>query len=98
LAVWQTGWNGLDWLKELAKTGKAIDFHGDGYPTGFTAPAKYLIPWVIGKAPPDANKTWVSGPDDIILPGWIGETVTDPAAAAECQPDEWLLVVAWDES
>jgi hypothetical protein len=98
LAVWQAGPNGLVWLKELVKRGNAVDFRGNGYPTGFTAPAKYIIPRAIEKAPPDANKTWVCGPDDIIGPGWDGETVTDPAAASECRPDEWLLVVAWDES
>jgi hypothetical protein len=89
---------GLDWLKELAKAGSAVDLCGNGYPTGFTAPARYIIPRVIDKEPPDANKTWVCGPDDIIGPGWEGHTVANPTAARECRPDEWLLVMAWDES
>ncbi len=96
LAVWQTSGN-LHWLDELVEAGKAIDLHGDGYPCRYTAPAKHLIPLIIDR-PPEANETWVRGPDDIIGPGWDGRTVTNPAAAAQCRPDEWLLVVAWDES
>ncbi len=101
LAVWQTSdvhVIGLDWLDELVKAGNAIDLGGDGYPNRYTARAKYLIPKVIDHAPPHANKTWVCGPEDILGPGWEGRTVTDPAAAAQCRPNEWLLVVAWDES
>jgi hypothetical protein len=97
LAVWQTDLFGLEWLDELVKAGKARDLRGNGYPNRYTAPAQYLIPQVIDK-PPEANKTWVCGPDDVIGPGWDGKTVTNPRAAGQCRPDEWLLVVAWDES
>ncbi len=97
LAVWHTHCFGLDWLKELAKAGKAKDLRGNGYPNLFTAQAQYLIPLVIDK-PLEANKTWGYGLGDILGLTLEGKTVTNPTAAAQCRPDEWLAVVAWDES
>jgi hypothetical protein len=38
LAVWQTSFDGLRWLDELAAEGKALDLGGNGYPTRYTAP------------------------------------------------------------
>jgi hypothetical protein len=98
LAVWQGGWNGLDWIDELVKAGQAIDLGGNGYPSYYTATAGTLIPLVIEKTPPDARATWAHGPNDILTEKWAGKTVTDPAAAARCHPEEWLLVRVWDES
>jgi hypothetical protein len=97
LAVWQTGLGGLDWIDELVKNGKAISLGGNGYPYLYTVTAKQLIPLVIDK-PPGAPDVWACGPSDIIAEGWEGKTVIDRAAAADCRPDEWLLVVACDES
>jgi hypothetical protein len=97
LAVWQTGFNGLDWLDELVKTSRAIDLGGNGYPSRYTATAEYLIPRIIDK-PPGALRTWVAGGGDILTNKWEGETVIDHAVAATCRPDEWLLVEVWDES
>lgn len=97
IAVWQTGLYGLEWLDELVKTGKAISLGGNGYPLWFTAPAGSLLPVVLDK-PPWAHDVWMCDPGDIITDKWVGKTVVDRAAAAQCQPDEWLFVVAWDES
>ena len=97
LAVWQTGLNGLDWLDELVKAGKAIDLGGNGYPRRFTSTAKYLIPRFI-EQPPGARATWVSQPGDVLTDKWEGKTVIDHAAAEQCALNEWLVVQAWDES
>lgn len=97
LAVWQTGLGGLDWIDELVKAGKAIDLGGNGYPCRYTAPAKYLIPQ-ISDEPPGARKNWGFDEGDILLEGWIGKTMIDHDVIADCRPDEWLLIVAWDES
>jgi hypothetical protein len=35
---------------------------------------------------------------DVITDKWEGKTVIDGATAAQCRPDEWLIVEAWDES
>jgi hypothetical protein len=97
LAVWQADWHGLDWLLELAKSGKAIDLGGSGYPCRFTATAEHLIPQFVER-PPRAYDNWLLGAGDVVTDKWEGKTVVDGAAAAQCRPDEWLLVEAWDES
>jgi hypothetical protein len=97
LAVWQTGLGGLDWVQELVKANKAIDLGGNGYPCRYTATAQNLIPQIIGE-PPGARRIWASGENDILTEKWEGKTVIDRAAIAACRPDEWLLIVAWDES
>jgi hypothetical protein len=97
LAVWQTSLGGLDWLEELVKAGKAISLGGSGYPCRYTATAEHVIPRII-ETPPGARTVWVSGAGDIITDKWEGKTVVDSEAAAQCRPDEWLLVEAWDES
>jgi len=97
LAVWQTGHGGLDWISDLVKEGKAIDLGGNGYPWRFTATAEHLMPRIVD-SPPEANSTWIYEVSDVLTEKWEGKTVIDRAAVAECRPDEWLLVEAWDES
>jgi hypothetical protein len=97
IAVWQTGAGGLEWLHALVKQGHAIDLLGNGYPNRYTAQAKQLLP-VIAAGPPCANQSWICGKDDVIGSGWAGETTFDEGLAHECAADEWLMVVAWDES
>ncbi len=99
LAVWQTDWDGLDWLKELAKQGKAVDLDGNGYPWRFTAQAEHLVQHIVSGSL-RANETWVI-PEGSYIPdpaAYIGRTQIDREGALECRPDEWLLVEAWDES
>lgn len=97
LAVWQTGLGGLDWISDLAKGGEAIDLGGNGYPCCFTATAERLIPRIVD-GPPGAHSTWIYEASDVLTEKWEGKTVVDRAAVADCRPDEWLLVEAWDES
>jgi len=97
LAVWQTGFRGLDWLEELVNAGKAINLGGIGFPCRYTATAEHLIPRIID-TPPEARAHWIYQAGDIITDKWEGKTVVDREAAAQCRPDEWLLVEAWDES
>ena len=56
LALWQAGLGGRDWLRELVKTGNAIDLGGDGYPCQYTATAEHLIPQIIHTSPATRNK------------------------------------------
>jgi hypothetical protein len=97
LAVWQTDLDGLDWLLELVKAGKVIDLGGNGYPYRYTAPAEHLFPYFL-ENPPRANKYWLLGAGDVVTDKWEGKTVIDASAATKCRPEEWLLVVVWDES
>lgn len=97
LAIWQTNAYGLQWLNELAAGGKAMDLGGDGYPNCYTATAEHLLPRIL-EGPPLANDTWIIG-EGIIDPNvWVGKTLIEHATARQCRFDEWLLVVAWDES
>ena len=97
LAVWQTGTRGFDWLDALVKAGSAVDLGGNGYPLWYTAKAQHLIPF-ISDTPPMARETWAYGPNDVLMPGWLGKTQIDSAALAQCRVGEWLVVKAWDES
>jgi hypothetical protein len=97
LAVWQTGPDGLQWINQLVESGQAIDLGGNGYPNRYTARADRLLPQIIG-GPPQARANWGSDDGDILLPQWVGKTFVDRAAMDECKPEEWLLIIAWDES
>jgi hypothetical protein len=97
IAVWQTGLGGLEWIRDLVSNGQAIELPGAGYPNRYFAPAKLLLPPIL-QGPPSANAGWIAGPHEILTPEWEGRTTIDRAAAAGCNPDEWLLVEAWDES
>jgi hypothetical protein len=97
IAVWQAGLDGCGWIDELARTGKAINYGGTGYPNRYTARARDVIP-IIRAGPPDARSVWAAGEHDVLTSGWAGSTAIDEEAAARCAPDEWLLVEIWDES
>jgi hypothetical protein len=89
MAVWQTSLGGLDWLKELAKAGKASGLVRNGCPARFTATAGDLTPTILKKKPPHVLDPWVCGSDDIIGKGWDGKAVIDRDAVAQCKP--WRL-------
>jgi len=97
VAVWQTGFRGLQWIDRLVKSGKGIDLGGDGYPLRYSIQAGHIIPQILD-GPPEANEVWIKGPEDIVTDKWEGKTVIDVAAANECKIGEWLLVQVWDES
>ena len=98
LAVWQAGLWGLDWIDALVTAGKAIDLGGNsGYPCRYTATAQHLVPPIMD-GPPEADAIWRHDASDVLTDKWEGRTVIDGDVAGGCRPDEWLLVVAWDES
>lgn len=97
LAVWQGDLDSLKWLDELVHIGVGLNLGGNGYPMQYTAKAEHLIPQIIG-GPPRAHERWVCSADDVITDKWEGRTIIDAAVIASCQPSEWLLIAAWDES
>ena len=98
LAVWQTGIDGLDWIDELVKEGKAINLGGNGYPGRYTATAEHLFPRIVVDNPPGARSTWICEPSDILTEKWVGKTEINQEMAEGCFPEEWLLIKAWDLS
>lgn len=97
LAVWQGGLAALGWIDDLIRDSNAQSLGGDGYPLRYTARAEHVVP-VILEGPPDANETWHRDATDIVTEQWAGRTVIDHDAIAACEPSEWLLIEAWDES
>jgi hypothetical protein len=76
--------DGPKWLDDSVKAGRAIDLGGNGYPCRYAAAAQQLVPRLMDE-PPEANKYWVCGPNDILLDGWEGKTVIDRAALADAR-------------
>ena len=97
MAVWQARLAGTDWLDDLAARGSAVALGGNGYPNRYTARAADLIPTLLA-GPPEAREVWKTDADDVVTPEWEGRTRIDRDALSACAPDEWLCVVAWDES
>ncbi|MEQ1610047.1 MAG: hypothetical protein ABL956_13905 [Hyphomonadaceae bacterium] len=62
-----------------------------------TARAGDLLPPIL-QGPPSANPFWLRDPFDVAASAWVRRTQVEKETAAMRTPDEWLLVVAWDES
>ncbi len=97
IAVWQARLGGLDWVNELFQEGRAIRLGANGYPSSFTARASDVLP-ILAEGPPEARKHWVSGPNDILTDKWEGKTTFNDEVSRACDPEEWLIIEAWDES
>ncbi|MDH4036844.1 MAG: hypothetical protein OEX18_11705 [Candidatus Krumholzibacteria bacterium] len=96
-AVWQTDFLGLSWLDALVRENLAINLGGNGYPMEFTARASQIIPQLRRK-PPGSRDPWAADSHDILGHEWLGKTTKSPEVISACDPEEWLVVQAWDES
>ena len=98
VAAWRAEAGGTYWLDQLVKAGKAIDLVGDGYPIRYTAMAQHLIQPIFD-GPPSVKNDFVWSGAGTTLTHTVVPSVSsmNKDAAAECQPEEWLLVEAWDE-
>lgn len=98
LARWDTGIYGLDWVTELEKEGKATAFYGCGYPDIYVANAADILAKISAR-PPAPKGPVVLSEDGEALPNdkVVGDT-RDEDAIAQCPPDEYLTIVAWDLS
>jgi hypothetical protein len=97
IAVWQSGVKGVVWLRNLIEDGEAIQLLGGGYPDLLTTTAAHLLSRILD-GPPEARFHWALSSHDLITDNWEGRTLLDHAALEDCRPDEWLLVVIFDES
>jgi hypothetical protein len=97
IATWQTGLYGTDWLTQLVTRGRAASTSRGGYPETYLIRCREFTTR-LDEGLPHEYPTWVSGPDDILGDRWLGRTTIDAETLAQCDPDEWLLVEAWDES
>jgi hypothetical protein len=97
IASWNAALGGLDWLDALVAQGRATDLGGNGYPCRFLARAGDVLAKMSG-GPPKPRGPMVIG-DDYVLPGnWTGAFGLDREKFAACNPDEELIIEAWDLS
>lgn len=97
IAVWQTGPRGLEWIDELACRSEALALPTNGYPNAYVVQARHVVP-VLLAGPPQALLHWTLPKHYEAGPAWYGRTFVDRSAVEACEPHEWLLVEAWDES
>lgn len=97
LAVWQAGISGLSWIDTLVEQGLAICLGGNGYPTEYTARWEHVKNTILN-GPPHANQTWRHDPGDVLTEKWLGKTTVYHEALSGCDPEEWVVIQAWDES
>lgn len=102
VAVWQAGLWGLKWIEQVATCDGCVALSRNGYPNWYLARAADVLPTIRSRRPYEPpmyeQPTWITGEGDVLLPGWLGKTTVDDEAMNGCEPDEWLLVEAWDES
>lgn len=97
LARWETGVAGLNWIKDLVKSGKAVYFSEGGYPNRYTFPAGVLL-GVLRQGLPVHNSLEVFGDDYHSPVGWNGMIEIDRVELEACNPEEVLFLDAWDLS
>ena len=98
LAQWQGDVGALNWIIEICGSEAGQELGGDGYPFCFTARCSELKPVILGDMP-GARKVWIHDlHDQIDFSKWKGSTFIDRDELQSVEVDEWLLVIAWDES
>jgi hypothetical protein len=90
IAVWQTGFDGLDWLEGLVES-RGVTLRGREYPNAYLLRAGDLVPQ-IERGQRHERPRRSNGEHDVVLHFWEGKSTIDEAALASCDPSEWLLV------
>jgi hypothetical protein len=96
LARWSSGgFRGLDWIESLVSEAKAEDLGGNGYPLYYKAKAQFTLEALALDVPKNKGQTIIG--DDYVMPSdWRSEI--DTSKIAKCDPDQQLIVEAWDLS
>lgn len=97
LARWMAGLGGNQWLDDLIAQGKATDLDGNGYPNSYLVSAGVLADF-LGKGLPNHKGPLVIGDDYVMPGGWRGDGFIDIGRMRGLDPDEMLVVEAWDQS
>lgn len=96
IAVWQTGFDGLDWLEGLVES-RGVTLRARGHPNAYLLRAGDLVPH-IERGQPHEKPIRSSGEHEVVLHFWEGTSTIDEAALDSCDPSEWLLVDVADAS
>ena len=96
LARWSSGgFRGLDWIENLVSEAKAEDLGGNGYPLYYKAKAQFILEALALDVPKNKGQTIIG--DDYVMPSdWRSDI--DTSKIAKCDPDQQLIVEAWDLS
>ena len=96
LARWSAGgFSGLDWIDNLVSEAKAEDLGGNGYPLYYKAKAQFILEALALDVPKNKDQTIIG--DDYVMPSdWRSDI--DTSKIAKCDPDQQLIVEAWDLS
>lgn len=97
LASWTSGLSGTDWLRQLIASGAASDLGGDGYPNRYSITAGSLADLLMPGAPRPGGPL-VLGEDYVQPSGWIGQAKIANDLIQAIDPNEVLIVEAWDQS
>ena len=96
LARWSSGgFSGLDWIDNLVSEAKAEDLGGNGYPLYYKAKAQFILEALALDVPKNKGQT-IIGDDYAMSSDWRSEI--DTSKIAKCDPDQQLIVEAWDLS
>ena len=96
LARWSSGgFRGLDWIENLVSEAKAEDLGGNGYPLYYKAKAQFILEALALDVPKNKGQTIIG--DDYVMPSdWRSDI--DTSKISKCDPDQQLIVEAWDLS
>jgi len=91
LASWRGEVEALRWIDELVVQGAGTNLGGDGYPYRYAVRAGRLLDAIANGLPYlKASQSPSTTPESPLI------DIT--AHTRDCQPDEWLLIIAWDLS
>ena len=96
LARWTSGgFGGLDWIENLVSEAKAEDLGGNGYPLYYKAKALFILEALTRDTPKNKDQT-IIGEDYVMSSDW--RSGIDLSMIEECDPNQQLIIEAWDLS
>lgn len=96
LATWRASLGGVDWLNKLVEDGKASYLGGNGYPLRYLARVKDVLP-LIKAGPPAHRGSLVIGEDYVTPSGWVSQVTIQLEKFVQVNPDNMIVIDAWDE-
>lgn len=97
LASWTTSVGGTNWLEQLVASGRAVSLPGNGYPNIYLISATAFLA-VVKRGVPKSDGPPVLGDDYFQPAGWTADQRLGLYALQQLDPEELLVVEAWDRS
>ncbi len=96
LLTWTSGgFDGLDWIDNLVNQAKAEDLGGNGYPFYYKVKAQFVLQALATDTPKNKGQT-IIGDDYVMSSDW--RTSIDLSMIKKCDPNQQLIIEAWDLS